>query len=293
MQQRDSGRERDDRRTGGRAQRKTRTTALVVCAALGTASGVGALGAAALAAERDAGGTGAPAAAAAPPVAASPQASRRPLGTPRSPLPASPAASPTGGAHLSVDTGDVRLEEDAGSPDGCPGPSLTVHTAQGTTVHLSAGHRHCTPEPPRPSPTRPTPAPPRPPGSPRVPSSPAPTPPAPERPAPEAPVPPKAAEAAAPARHTLRAEPPEPAPTRDEPSPKPPQPSPSHSLVAAPHRALPDRQQPTGDMSMVTRTLLIIAPAVLAAAALRPRSSGSPRAASAASGEAAGGGGDA
>jgi len=54
---------------------------------------------------------------------------------------------------------------------------------------------------------------------------------------------------------------------------------------------MPDRQQPDGSMSMVTRTLLIVAPAVLAAAALRPRS-GSGGAASRASGEATGAGGD-
>ncbi|NGO72918.1 hypothetical protein [Streptomyces boncukensis] len=35
-----------------------------------------------------------------------------------------------------------------------------------------------------------------------------------------------------------------------------------------------DRQSPQAGMSMVTRTLLILAPAVLAAAALRPRGSG-------------------
>ncbi|MFF8281132.1 hypothetical protein ACF06W_00245 [Streptomyces albus] len=58
-----------------------------------------------------------------------------------------------------------------------------------------------------------------------------------------------------------------------------------------PRQPMPDRQQPDGSMSMVTRTLLIVAPAVLAAAALRPRS-GSGGAASRASGEATGAGGD-
>ncbi|WP_369201231.1 hypothetical protein [Streptomyces sp. PU-14G] len=43
-------------------------------------------------------------------------------------------------------------------------------------------------------------------------------------------------------------------------------------------------------MSMVTRTLLIIAPAVLAAAALRPRTNSARQAAPGASGNATGGG---
>ncbi|MEU4968929.1 MULTISPECIES: hypothetical protein [Streptomyces] len=46
-------------------------------------------------------------------------------------------------------------------------------------------------------------------------------------------------------------------------------------MLAAPRQPAPERQRPDGSMSMVTRTLLIVAPAVLAAAALRPRSNSS------------------
>ncbi|UNT00325.1 hypothetical protein MMF93_30575 [Streptomyces tubbatahanensis] len=82
---------------------------------------------------------------------------------------------------------------------------------------------------------------------------------------------------------------PSPAPP-DEPAPTSPEPSPSRSLAAAPRHLSPDRQQPDGSMSMVTRTLLVIAPAVLAAAALRPRTNSARQAASGASGDATSGG---
>ncbi|MDT0378788.1 hypothetical protein RM572_08375 [Streptomyces sp. DSM 42041] len=78
----------------------------------------------------------------------------------------------------------------------------------------------------------------------------------------------------------------EPEPT--PPPPPPPRPTPPASPTPEPSRtpdpplagaaqATAPRQEPSGEMSMVTRTLLIIAPAVLAAAALRPRSSASSR----------------
>lgn len=61
-------------------------------------------------------------------------------------------------------------------------------------------------------------------------------------------------------------------------------------MIVAPVEAAPERRQPDGNLSMVTRTLLIIAPAVLAAAALRPRGSSAGQASASASTDTSGAG---
>lgn len=146
---------------------------------------------------------------------------------------------PDGGVRVEVHTphGRVHVGHCAG-----PGPSVSVHTPGGS---VSVSGRRC----PHPAPSH------RPPPRPAVPTPPV-------RPA----LPPAAAgpATAAPPSRTPR-------PT---PTPKP-KPSPTHvtpERAAAPAPVLA-RTPRTHEMSMVTRTLLIVAPAVLAAAALRPRTS--------------------
>ncbi len=125
-----------------------------------------------------------------------------------------------------------------GSGPHCTGPggSVSVGTRSGTRVAVSG--RRCPTWPPSP-PAPPTPSP-----------TPTPT---------KAVAPSPARATTAPSRSPRQA--PTPSPTRVSPRP-----------VAAPAAIMP-RRSPARGMSMVTRTLLIIAPAVLAAAALRPRSS--------------------
>lgn len=138
--------------------------------------------------------------------------------------------------------------------------------------------------------------------TPPPPPSPRPTTPAP-RPTPEPPPPPVTAPPPPPVRTTTPAPPPAATPTAPRPrpaSPAPPTPSateqperapaaappppapappptvrprpPAAGPVALPHYRRTSRPQPKGSTSVVTMTLVIIAPAVLATAILRPRS---------------------
>ncbi|WP_189134743.1 hypothetical protein [Wenjunlia tyrosinilytica] len=129
----------------------------------------------------------------------------------------------------------------------CPHASLNVTSSQGAHVELSWG-RPCG-RPPAPSPAKPAP-----------------------KPNPAKPAPPK---------------PRAPAAVVAPPPSLPPPPKPSHRpapIVAveppAPHHHLrrayvpPPGRKPTRGTSLVTMTLLLVAPAVLAAAAFRPRSRG-------------------
>ncbi|MDT0323500.1 hypothetical protein RNC47_34885, partial [Streptomyces sp. DSM 44918] len=93
--------------------------------------------------------------------------------------------------------------------------------------------------------------------------------------------PPEPSEAAPPPPPAEPAPPPAPAapspePPAEEPEPTPAEPSPSPSPTGLPPVAgleLPvDGDPPDPGGSLVTRTLLVVAPAVLAAAVLRPRS---------------------
>lgn len=124
-----------------------------------------------------------------------------------------------------------------------------------------------TPEPPPPPPPKPTPPKPTPP-KPTPPPPPRPTP----RPEPPAPPPPPAP---APRPHLAAPPPkpppaPRPSPTRSR-KPSPP-PKASPSPVSYPeYRTSPRKHPPRGGPPLVSLTLLITAPAVLAVAALRPR----------------------
>ncbi len=147
------------------------------------------------------------------------------------------------------------------------------------------GSGGCTPRPTPPSPSPPPPSPPRP-------TTPVP------RPTPEPPPPPSPAQPPPPVRTTTPPPPPvttpAPGPAPASPVPPgtqpperspaaapPPPPAPAPTLrprppaaapVALPHYRRTSRPQPTGRTSVVTMTLVIIAPAVLATAILRPRS---------------------
>lgn len=154
-------------------------------------------------------------------------------------------------AGLSVRTDGVHVEARTGGH--CPGPSavLTVETATGIRVRLAARQHACT------APPQEHPAPPR-----------APTPSAaPTTAPPDTPVP-------SPARVQQAEGATQSAPARK----KPPRPSPSSSPPAKRHLALAPARSPSvhdhsdARLPMVTHTLLIVTPAVLAAAALRPRS---------------------
>ncbi|MFJ5674431.1 hypothetical protein [Streptomyces sp. NPDC093097] len=126
-------------------------------------------------------------------------------------------------------------------------------------------HIPCTRPTHRPAPT---PAPPQPTrtATPRPPSRPTPTHPPAPRPTPPAPPP---------VRHTLRAPAPPPAPSA---APRPAVPHPAATRPARPHGyAPPAPHRPHHGRSVVTRTLLITTPAVLAGVALRPRSRPSSR----------------
>ncbi|UED88090.1 hypothetical protein [Streptomyces profundus] len=127
-------------------------------------------------------------------------------------------------------------------------------------------------------PTPPPEPPPVPTPPPAVPSAPAPppvpAPPAPEgRPAEPSPVPrpPAADDAAEPPEPGDPAEPEEPDEAPDTPAPGPP-PDPALALYAALSHTVPARQPPAGEGSLMSQMLLVVIPAVLAAAVLRPRS---------------------
>jgi hypothetical protein len=160
---------------------------------------------------------------------------------------------PDGGVRVEMHTPHGRVHVGAGPhghrPHGhCAGPggSVSVHLPGGS---VSVSGRRC----PHPAPPhRPAPHP----AAPAPPARPAPTPAA-ARPATPAP----------PSRTTRPAPTPKPSPA---PAPAPTHVTPEPAAAPAPVLA---RKPPTHEMSMVTRTLLIVAPAVLAAAALRPRTS--------------------
>lgn len=172
--------------------------------------------------------------------------------------------SSPGGSHLFVEAGDARV--DLTTHHGrCPWAKLVV-VAGGVRVWLVAGHP-CAPEPPHPTPP-PEPAPPSPPPPPSTPPptpTPEPTPPSSSPPAP------------APVVHRPAAPKPEPSPpappVRKPEAKPPPSPAPTKSRHPVPARLTPVERRSEGELPLVTRTLLIVAPAVLAAAALRSRSS--------------------
>ncbi|MEV2252759.1 hypothetical protein AB0I94_19650 [Streptomyces sp. NPDC050147] len=138
-----------------------------------------------------------------------------------------------------------------------PGGDAVAVSGDGVVCRAGPTRRPKPPPPPPPPP--PTPPPPAPAPPPR------PEPPAPEPPPPPPPPPPPA-----------RPAPPEPTPP---PPPRPsPKPSPSAPAKASPtpvsypsYRVASRRTPPRGGPSLVSLTLLITAPAVLAVAALRPR----------------------
>ncbi|WP_229871730.1 hypothetical protein [Streptomyces longisporoflavus] len=166
--------------------------------------------------------------------------------------------SPTAAAAPAAAPADNCAYASIGDAPG--GDSVAV---AGDGVVCSAGPTHRPkPPPPPPPPPPPAPAPP-----------PRPEPPAPEPPPPPPPPPPPARPA--PAEPT----PPAPPPPSPEPKPKPkPKPKPSVTPKPSPkpvsypsYRASPRNPPPSGGPSLVSLTLLVTAPAVLAVAALRPR----------------------
>ncbi|WP_306337611.1 hypothetical protein [Streptomyces sp. KL118A] len=152
-------------------------------------------------------------------------------------------------AYASIDQG--------GSTSG----GTVVVAGDGADCHAGPTHR---PKPP-PPPPEPPPPPPPPPPTPRAPEPPPPPPaPAPPKPTvrPAPPPPPPPARAAAPA----------PAP-KPEPKPKPSvrPPKPPKRVTYPEYHAPPRKSPPRHGPSLVSLTLLVTAPAVLAVAALRPR----------------------
>lgn len=159
--------------------------------------------------------------------------------------------------------------------DGCPGSYAAVEARTGPRPHLGLEwKRPCgsPPAPPQPPPSAPAPAPPTPDAPEPTPRSPAPpspprvsapdTAPEPALPVPDRPDPPSPSKAAA----RPRPEPKPKAPAREAPERRP---------VA--HRAYrpPPRGAADGGTPLTTLALLLTAPAVLAGAALRPRSGSS------------------
>lgn len=238
----------------------------------------------------------APAAAVPQPPSGGPEAgvTRRPVPSPvLVPSPAPPATGRPGGIAVAghglrvridpehgirvvVHAGDLRVRV-AVRPPGhrCPGVAADVDPP-GVRVRIGAHGPGC---------ARPTaPPPPDPPPQPDPPHTPAPPPAEPWSPPPAPPSAgaPPAPRAAAPppprpvaARPTPSDPPRTPPPTRPE--PRDPAPEPVTARAVAPHR------EADSGLPMVTRTLLIVAPAVLAAAALRPRGQSGRAAASATS----------
>lgn len=157
----------------------------------------------------------------------------------------------------------------------------------GSGAVVVIGDGPCLPSPPHPPPPppepppEPPPPPPQPPEPPPEPSEPPPPPPPPPEPEPEppvvaepAPVPPPVA----PPPVRRAAEPPAAPPPAPSPSPSvaPPPPPPKAGppvVRVLPAYKTPVRKQPTNSTSVVMLMLLLTAPAVLAAAILRPRSS--------------------
>lgn len=157
----------------------------------------------------------------------------------------------------------------AGTEDGEPGPAtvlvsagpgcLTAFAGNGDSFASASMCAPPSPAPPAPPAPRPTPPPPPPPRR-----EPAPEPPAPPRPAPPTP---------RPVLHRAPQPPPAPAP--------PPPPAPAAAAAPPPESHIAPRayhqgvtKPAAGGTSLVTLTLVLTAPAVLAAALLRPRSGG-------------------
>lgn len=181
-----------------------------------------------------------------------------------------PHGRPSPGAGISVEAGTTRVEI-AAHLGKCHGAEL-VAVVGGLRVILDAHHRPCVPapppqKPPQPAPQTPPPAStPPPPPSPDKPS-PQPAPEAPRTSPPPVPAPvvhqPPAAEVPKQGGST----PPKSART----SKAAPAPSPSRSRLTSPARLTPIQRHDDGRLPLVARTLLLVVPAVLAAAALRAR----------------------
>ncbi|NJP65628.1 hypothetical protein [Streptomyces spiramenti] len=151
-------------------------------------------------------------------------------------------------------------------PGGCVAGAVT---AEGVVGRIGP----CVPDAPHPPPPAPPPPAEQPPEPPATPAPEPPEPPAPPGPAPEVAAPVRTA----PEPPVPPAPRPEPPREADRPAPRPgpePDPPPAEvSLAMAPPRPTPGTA-PRESGSLVGRTLLLLAPAVLAAAALRPRGGG-------------------
>ncbi|MDG9700965.1 hypothetical protein [Streptomyces sp. DH37] len=204
-----------------------------------------------------------------------------------SPLSSAPPSVP--GVEIRTDGGtEVRLTDGdssvtvVGRPD-CPSLSVVITAGGDPGMRLEALLGcPCPPAPPpppapTPTPTPPQPTPPPPPTSaPPRPSTPPPPPvrpPVEPRPTAAAPSPTAAPAAVPPSPGPEPGSGPRrPVPPRGSPPPERASPAPSASPVPAAPRAEVRRHRPDAGLPLVGRALLIVAPAVLAAAALRPRS---------------------
>ncbi|MEV0277040.1 hypothetical protein AB0I22_11735 [Streptomyces sp. NPDC050610] len=157
-----------------------------------------------------------------------------------------------GGSSVSASSDGSSASATVRGPGGC----IRAHAGAGSSWAVIG--RSCRAAAPRP-PKRPVPPKPRPPE------------PRPPEPAPAQPAPPKhPAPSPVPTEPAPRPTPKAPAPPPSRSSAPAATPTPAHVAPRAYHRSV--RKRPAGGQSMVTFALLIMAPAVLAAAMLRPRS---------------------